>query len=262
MKTKSLLFIVALTLPSLALAQDKQSARSAADSATNCTYTFTSGSGKNATQFCVADNGNITQFSRPAGVEYLATGTIGEGYAVCEFPSFTSYYDWAGFGSSGWGPPTLISSTGTAVKISRISTDGIFQLTQTITQVKATAKGPGGATVSMALKNLTGVGHLVHIIRYADVNANSTTSNDFDATLDTSYGLQPSYSYGLGGTNNTFTFNWNAIAQNIAGPPDPCGPYNNQISPPFVGDGSIMQIWLLTVPKLATKTVAMTYKPI
>jgi hypothetical protein len=261
MKTKSLLFIVILTLSSLALAQDKPSAPSA-DSATTCAFTFTSGTGKNATQFCVTANGNITQFSRPAGVEYLATGTIGEGYGVCEFPSFVSYYDWAGFGASGWGAPTLISSTPTAVKISRVSTDGVFQLTQTITQVKATGKGPGGATVSMALRNLTGVEHLVHIIRYADVNANSTTLNDFDATLDTSYGLKPSYLYGLAGTNNTFTFNWNAIAQNIPGPPDACGPYDHQISPPFVGDGSIMQIWLLTVPKNATKTVAMTYKPI
>ena len=259
MKTKSLLFIAVLTLSSLALAQDK---KPAADSSTACVYTFSSGAGANATQFCVTATGNITQFSRPAGVEFLATGTIGEGYAVCEFPSFTSYTDWAGFGGSGWGPPTLISSTASAVKISRVSTDGVFQLTQTITKVNATAKGPGAATVSMALKNLTGVEHLVHIIRYADVNANSVTTNDFDATLDNSYGLQPYYSYGLGGTNNTFTFNWNAIAQNIPGPPDPCGPYINQISAPFVGDGSIMQIWLLTVPKLATKTVAMTYKPI
>src|SRR5882757_8263389 len=121
MRTKSLLFIVALTLSSLAPAQDKPSARSA-DSATTCTYTFSSGSGKNATQFCVTATGNITQFSRPAGVEYLATGTIGEGYAICDFPSFNSYYDWAGFGDSGWGPPTLISSTASAVKISRIST--------------------------------------------------------------------------------------------------------------------------------------------
>jgi hypothetical protein len=262
MNTKSLLVILVLSLSSLALAQPKQSPPPAGDSATTCTYTFSSGSGKNATQFCVTATGNITQFSRPAGVEYLATGTIGEGYAVCEFPSFTSYTDWAGFGGSGWGPPTLISSTAAAVKISRISTDGVFQWTQTITKVNATAKGPGAATVSMALKNLTGVEHLVHIIRYADVNANSATTNDFDATLDTSYGLQPSYSYGLGGTNNTFTFNWNAIAQNVPGPPDPCGPYINQITPPFVGDGSIMQIWLLTLPKNATKTFAMTYKPI
>lgn len=265
MKTKSLLFIVVLTLSSLALAQDQQSARSAPDSVTTCTYTFTSGSGKNETTFCVTATGNITQFSRPAGIEYIANGVIGEGYAVCEFPSFVSYSDWAGYGGSGWGPPTLISSTPTAVKITRISTDGVFQLTQTITAVKATAKGPGAATVSMALKNLTGVNHLVHIIRYADVDANVSVApftNDFDATLDSSYGLQPSYSYGLGGTNNTFTFNWNAVAQNIAGPPDPCSPYVHQITPPFVGDGSIMQIWLVTVPKLATKTVAMTYKPI
>jgi hypothetical protein len=31
------------------------------------------------------------------------------------------------------------------------------------------------------------------------VNANSNTSNDFDFTLDTSYGLQPSNSFGLAG---------------------------------------------------------------
>lgn len=266
MKTNSLLLFVVLTLSALAVAQHNQPMRDGTTSTTTCTHTFGSGTGANATQFCVTDNGNITQFSRPANIEYINNGFAGEGYGVCDYDRGVAYYDYAGDGDTGWGPPTLLSSN--PVKISRTTTDGNFTLTQTIANVNASNRGPGAATVTMALINNSGSDRQnVYIMRYAniDIQPNSTT-NEFDYTLDTAYGMALSGDnfsrYGLASTNNTFTYGWDAGVLNTNHGPSPCT-YSFTVPPtPFVGDGSILQVWSYALPKARTKTVVMTYKPI
>src|SRR5215813_6574679 len=214
MKTKLLLIGLLFGLASLALAQGNP--------ATSCSFTFGSGTGKNATQFCVSSNGNIVQFSRPAGVEYIANGNPGEGYGLCDFSSTVEYRDYADDGASGWGPAALLSSNSSSVAIARTTNDGNFTLTQTIKNVKATAKGPGAATVSMALRNNTRNSRVVYIERYANVDiGGDPTVNHFDYTLDTAYGLNPS-NYGLASTNNTFTFGWDAGVLSDGHGPLPC----------------------------------------
>jgi len=258
MKTNLVVLVVALTLSALALAQSKP------DSNTACAFTFSSGTGQNATQYCVTSTGNIAQFSRPSGVEYISNGFIGEGYGVCDYyPANTAYWDYAGDGDNGFGPATVVSSSATSVKISRTTTDGHFTLTQTITQVSASKKAPGAASVTMALKNNAGDGTLVYLMRYANVDiAPDATQNHFDYTLDTASGLNPSAT-GLASVNNTFTYGWDSGVLDDAHGPSPCAYSLTVPVTPFVGDGSIMQVWSDTnLKKGKTMTVALTYKPI
>lgn len=234
-----------------------------------CSYIFKSGTGWNTSQFCVTVNGNITEFSRPSGVEYLGSTSAGEGYGICDLTfANVSYFDYARKSNSSFGPSTLVKRTLSAVEITRTTNDAFWTLTQTITHVMATPQSPASVVISMSLTNNSLDFRDVTLIRYADVNANGTKVNDFDYTLDTASGLQPnpSGSHGLASTNNTFssfpTRNWNALAQNVPTGPDPCSYADHTAPQPFIGDGSVLQAWGLGVKSGATVTVRMTYKPI
>lgn len=266
MSNKFKLFMAVLVLSSFALAQDQtqqaaaEAGSTSPDATTTCDVTFSSGTGANATQFCVTANGNITQFS-VQGQEMIAVGVIGEGYGFCDETSGLAYYDYAYEDSGNWGSATLTHS-GNVVTVTRLTNDGIWQLKQTITNVPATSTGPGSAKVSMALKNLSGVSRLAYILRYADVDAASDpTGNDFDYTGQSAFGLDQSFNRGLGLTNNTFTFDQQALAQNTFSGPAPCNILANLANQPFHGDGSIILFWDFTVAHSATKTVVSTYKP-
>lgn len=233
--------------------------------ASACVWNFSSGSGHNATQYCVTSNGNISQFSR-GGVEFINAGSIQEGYGICDFNSSTGYYDYADSFSANWGATSVSSVTASAVVLKRTTSDGIWQLTQTITKGNASGANPGTASVTMALRNNSGVARSVYLLRHADVDANSTPSDDhFDHTIDTSIGLQPSFGGGLSGTSQTFSFPYDAYTQNTFSGPAPCNAFANLVdnsAAGFVGDGSIEQLWYITVPAFGTKTVKMTYRPI
>lgn len=268
MLNRILSIIAVLTLSCFALAQQNSGQQSAVapgpNSTTTCAVTFTSGSGHNATQYCVTVNGNVIQFSR-GGDEYIQVGGPGEGYGICDLTSNIAYYDY-GFNESGnWLPSTLTTTLTQAIS-TRLTSDGIWQITNTITKVAANATGPGAAKVSMKIKNLTGVNRSVYVVRQADVdflrNGVSDFTNDFDYTIDTVSGLEPGFKTGLSLTTNTFSFAYDAFAQNVPGGPNPCNPAVNLAAQPFVGDGSVVQLYVLTVPKLGTKTITMTYKPI
>lgn len=270
MSNKSVVLLALLTLSSFAFAQRTQEqavaeATVSPNSTTACSFTFTSGSGRTFTKYCVTANGNITEFQSPSGVEFINVGQVGEGYGICDFNGGpTNYFDYAYTDSGNWLAPTLLSSTATSVKLSRVTSDGIWQLTQTITQVKATAKSPRSATVTMALKNLTGINRAVWLLRFADVDAdNQSNPNDFDYTLDTAYGLRPGFTYGLSLSNNTFTFSRDAYITNTFNGPTPCNAFSNLVNPgPFVGGGSIETLYAFTVPALGPESVTVTYKPI
>jgi hypothetical protein len=265
---KSMLFTVILTLSSMALAQNAQQKMMAEalahpDATTTCSVTFSSGTGLNATKFCVTVNGNITQFS-VAGQEMIAVGVIGEGYGICDTTTEVSYYDYAYNESGNWGAPTFIHN-GNVVTVTRLTSDGIWSLKQTITNLPATAAGPGSAKVSMALKNLSGITRIAILLRYADVDAdNDFAGNDFDYTSQTAFGLEPGENRGLAITNNTFSSTIGQITYTQSTPvgPDPCKPFVFAASQPFQGDGSTVQFWDVTTPHNVTKTVISTYKPI
>src|SRR5271154_5872312 len=101
---KSAAFIAVLTVSCMAFAQQKTQREAMEEgivdpnATTTCQVTYTSGAGENATQFCVTQNGNITQFSRN-GVEMIEVGITGEGYGFCDVSSHTGYYDYGYFAS-------------------------------------------------------------------------------------------------------------------------------------------------------------------
>jgi len=264
MLTKSALFVFFVALSSFALAQQTTQEQPQAEREPFVVNPpcFSSGSGHNATQFCLTFNGNITQFSR-GGQEMIKVGVVQEGYGFCDsFPSTpVAYFDYAARDSGNWSDITIIESEN-PFTVTRTTSDGIWQLQQVITNIPASASGPASAKVSMSLTNLSGVARSVVLLRYADVDADSKVINDFDYTNDTAFGLAAGPEGGLSLTNNTFTFKNLAFAQNTFDGPDPCNPRAKIAAQPFVGDGSIVQLWSFSVPQGSTKTVVSTYEPI
>lgn len=263
------LFFALLTMSSLGLAQAarKQEAAKADPRAielsTGCEFTFTSGNGPTFTQYCLSGNGNIVQFSSPAGFEFLDAGEVYEGYGICDLTAEPTvpYFDYFVQQSDNWGPTAVTTPNATTKKFVRATNDGLWQLTQTITQIKASGSSVGSVKIAMALKNLSAIKRFAAVLRHADVDANGTVDDDnFHATRNFAYGAEPGLSYGLGLTNNTFTPLYSAFTRSDFFGPNPCN--FATIEKPFTGDGSIGMIQLLEVAPGSTRTIVMTYKPI
>ena len=228
-----------------------------------CAYNFTSGSGDTFVKYCVTVNGNITQLEAPQGHEHIAWGAFGEGYNVCDNSTHPSvgYFDYADFGDSGtWGAPTLLNQTATSVKIARTSTDGIWTLTQTITDVIST----GTINVTMVVKNNTTADRFTTLQRYADVDADGKFLNNFDETPRVAFGWNPSaFGFDNGGLQilnvGTTPFTHAAVSH-----PSPVGPTCTQ--PADVGtetqvDGSIVMIYFIQkIPAGKSVSMTMAYK--
>jgi len=238
------------------------------DATISCSVSYSSGSGANATTFCVTVNGNIPEFS-VAGQEMIFVGSVQEGYGICDTNEGVNYYDYAEYDSGNWAAPTF-THVGNTVTVTRLTADGLWSLKQTIVNVPATATGPGSAKVTMIIKNLSGISKTFYLYRYADVDANDTTSpNDFDFTLETAFGLDPGFNRGLSTTNNTFSSSIGELAysSNYFDGPNPCSPFNTFgggtiTTQPFQGDGSVDIFWDGTLAHNGSKTVSSTYKPI
>jgi hypothetical protein len=239
------------------LAAKQQYVTASSDVTTTCTYPFSGGTGNKFISFCVTVNGNIVTFESPSGHEYLHTSPIGEGYSVCDNDSGKQYYDYAGYGSSGnWQPPTKVSSSATSVKIARTTTDGLYTLTQTITL----NAGNSLAQVSMALKNNDTAAHQVGLIRYADVDANGSTSNSFDYTYRTAFGYTPELDgYGL----QMIYVSGNALnggfSQDIPGGPS-CQIFTHVLGPLQGTDGSIFMDVDMDLAAKGSGTFVSQYK--
>lgn len=268
MLDKPMMLAAILILSSLGFAQARTQQEgedlAAPSKSTSCTYSYSSGPSASFTSYCLTGNGNIVQFASPSGFEFINAGTVSEGYGICDFTPATPvpYFDYAHADSGNWGPTTVTAPSATSKRFVRTTSDGIWQLTQTITQIKATSSTVGSAKVVMALKNLTGTDRVVYLIRYADVDAGGTDSDDtFIWGINSAYGVDREISYGLGLTTNTFTFPHTAFTQNEFDGPAPCSAFTNMNGQPFTGDGSIGHLFAIEVLHGATRTVTVTYKP-
>lgn len=243
-------------------------------STSTCTYPFTvAGKLNSFLSYCVSVNGNIVSLQSPSGFDHLAQGGVGEGYGVCDISTGISYYDWAYTDSGTWNPPVLVSSSATAVKIARTTTDGLWTLTQTIT------KQPGVqpyAKVTMALKNNTAITKDAYLVRYADVDpangpfTDTTFLESFDSNQYSVWGYealnnsvgQPALGLMLkeiGQPNVPYGFE--GIAQNFSGGPDPCNPGTNYAGYQASVDGSVELLWILELGAQKTGTVNAKYEP-
>jgi hypothetical protein len=256
--------------------QKSTGARSEADT---CAYTFTvAGSNNNYMEFCVSVNGNVISFQSPAGIEYLDLGALAEGYGICDFTSGTSYYDYSDYGISGnWNAPVTLSSSATAVKIQRTTSDGIYTLTMTFTKVTGTTPY---AKITMALKNNTAVARDVYLIRWADIDPFNATSSgsfqeSFDSTINAAWGYEAldytgaNYAgHGLMLENlgvPNVTSGWGGYNLAINSPPtDVCAPLDVFGNDEYLGyeasvDGSVEMLYFLELGKQKTGTVNSRY---
>jgi hypothetical protein len=266
------LAIIVVGLAALGFAQEDVSQQifdpqSQGDATKTCSVKYSSGTGVNATQFCITANGHIGQFSI-AGVELVAAPNnpiAGEGYGVCDFTPKVQYFDYGYGDSANWLSPEL-TQKGNVVTVIRKTSDGIWQLKQTLTNIPANAYGPASVKIAMALKNLSTSARVANLTRYSivlNMDANGGIHPvDGDYTGETAYGLIPNFGRGLSTTNNTFDFSQAAFAQGSPSGPNPCSALAFIAAQPYAGNTSIVQFWTLTIPAHGSKTVISTYKPI
>jgi hypothetical protein len=265
--------------------QEAKSEAVTPDETNTCSYTFTSGSNFTYLQFCVTVNGNIVEFQSPSGVEQIRQGSYGEGYGICDLTENVAYYDFSDDGaSSNWGSPVLISHTSGMVKISRTTSDGLWVLTQTITN----SPGPNpSAKVLMQLKNNSGIAKEAYLFRWADVDpgnaANgdnfSTGTDDFKESFDSSFSSAWGYvalnetgssgsdapSYGLmfqdvgSPTPATVPYGRDGYSLDSSAGPAPCSPFSNYASPINLTDGAIEYLWFVELNKEQAVSVTGKY---
>lgn len=236
---------------------------------TACSFTFTSGTNNTYLKYCVTANGNITQLETPLGHEHILGGkgefnTMGEGYGICNESPATEYHDYAYNDSGNWNSATILSLTSTSVKIARSTSDGIWTLTQTITQVAATSS----IKIVMTLKNNTRTARVAYLSRYADVDADSQSFNNLDATQNSAFAWNPSSppalnQFGLMLQNvGTSPFPYSeAFAQNTPYGPNACAFAFNSPGGTLIGtDGSLVMAYVASIPAGGSKTATMSYK--
>ncbi len=236
-----------------------QSVPRSIDATSTCLFTLTSGANNTFLKYCVTVNGNITQLQTPAGHEHIAVGSFGEGYGICDANTLVQYDDYADFGDTGnWGAPVTTHPSATVVKVVRSTIDGIWTLTQTITQVAGTSS----IKITMALKNNTAVTRRAFVIRYADVDADSVFGNNFDATLNSSWGNN-SKGFGLmlqNIGNPPASNGWVSITQNVSGGPAPCSIFTHEAENTTATDGSVVLLYDNNFGAHVSKTYTMQYK--
>jgi hypothetical protein len=243
------------------------------DATETCSYTFTSGSGATYLQFCVTVNGNIVEFTSPAGIEQIAQGPPFEGYGVCDGTTGVGYYDYAYAGSGNWGSPTTVSHTATAVKIERTTSDGLWTLTQTIT---STAGDNPYAKIAMALKNNSDESKSASLLRYANVNAGDAATIDnfaenYDGSLDSAWGYtsfdttaaDAPYGLMLQNVGNSAPTTAEYFREGFAitgfDGPTPCSPFTNYVGTIYNEVGSVVYWYGLDFTKNQTVTVTSRY---
>ena len=269
---KPLSVVVVLLLGSLAFSQTiPQQAAAGVQADATCAFTFTTGSGHGQTQYCVTNNGNITQFSAVGGntlsYEFLnGTGTATEGYGLCDTTNLISraYWDFASTASNNWHAASAVQN-GNTVTVTRTTADGIWQLVQVITGVAGSTRRYGAANISMALTNLSTRDRFVFVTRYADVNAGSSTLNDFGTTEASVWGLipegnGPGFSSTAAFVTTPFDFSISFV-ETVPNPPIPCQINSNSTKGFFEGDGGIVQDYSLEIGPGKTKIVSLTYRP-
>lgn len=243
-------------------------------STSTCSHFFTvPGQLNSFLSFCVTANGNIASLQSPSGFDYIGQGGVGEGYGVCDLSTNTAYFDWAYTDSGTWGAPVLVSSSATAVKIARTTTDGLWTLTQTI--AKQTGVQPY-AKITMALKNNTAITKDAYLVRYADVDPAAAPFSD--TTFLESFDSSQYSAWGYSALNNSLgenslglmlseigqpnvPYGFEGIAQNTSAAPNPCNPGGNYAGYQASVDGSVELFWILELGAQKTGTVNAKYEP-
>lgn len=234
------------------------------DSSTDCAFTFTSGTGNTFLNYCLSSAGNILVLETPEGHPEMSSDAA-EGYGLCDASTNVGYFDWGGFLDSGnWGSPVLLSNSGKVVKIARTTSDGIWTLTQTITQVSGDTPE---VKIAMAVRNNTPDIREAVLMRYADVDADANDIDELDATFGTAMAYNSTFTgdggqpFGLSLQNEGNTpFSFDAFSQFTFLPPNPCSPFSFAAGPLESTDGSIVQLYFMPLNPFKSGTVTVSYR--
>jgi hypothetical protein len=238
---------------------DKQASILSPLATDTCSFNFASGANNTFLSYCVTVNGNVLNVVTPAGQQHIFGR---EGYGICDINSNTEYFDYAVTGDTpNWNPAVVVSKTATSVKIARNTSDGIWTLTQTITQMPATSS----IKVTMTVKNNTVVNREVQLSRFADIDATGTTLNTLDSTINDAMifnSVGRAVPFGLALQNvGTSPFTYLGFIRNTSAALAPCTPFTNQAIGPVVNtDGTAVMTYVVPVPARASKTVTVTYR--
>ena len=224
---------------------------------------FSGGAQNTFMSFCVTPNGNIVSIESPQG-RSLISWDLGEGYGVCDLSTQTSYTDYGGLvvDVGSWGPATTLSQTTKSLKIARTSFDGLWTLTQTITQITGP---PPAIKIVMGLQNNTSSARHVFLVRYADVDAGGVVLNNFSSTSNGAFGwngIDTSLPFGIV-MQNLGTIPFRHFGYVVASylPPNACGATSGFSGYYLTGvDGSFRYFYDTTVNSLQTLTVTMMYR--
>jgi len=244
---------------------------------TQCTYSFTTGTGSTYMNYCITVNGTFVNFQSPAGVELLDHTSQWEGYGICDNSPATpvSYYDYNYADSGNWEAPVLVTSTSSEVKIKRTTSDGLWTLTNTITRETGP---PPYAKVVMALKNNSSVTKLIFLLRYAAMVPDhaGTAGNwyeNYDASDNSAWGYNSvadsaqngSDVYGLMLQNvdtpspSSAVIEWYGFPEAYSEGPDPCDPLKEDIGTLTYYEGSAAMLYIAEMSKEQTLTVTDKY---
>lgn len=220
----------------------------------SCQSTYTSGTGQTYLSFCVTQNGNLANFNSPYAYSQLYANA--EGYAVCDYDSNYSYYDWGQYGDSGnWLSSTITQPNGPntfPLTIKRTTSDGNWTLTQVFSR---NTTNPS-VNIKMTLRNNSVVGRTAYFMRYADIDADSKTFNEFDGGRGSVWGYQSgstglmmrqSWAYGMG--------TW--VISSV--PFNPCSFQHEGI--PYMGDAKGMATWMQSLKPNSSMNVNVEYRP-
>jgi hypothetical protein len=262
------LALTVIALSTLSFADDskaKNANRDAPLPSINCQFTFTAGSQSTFLRYCVTDTGNILGIESPQG--HLMVPDDREGYGVCDFNSGVQYFDFGAFGESGnWGPVTVLSHSAKSVKMARTTSDGIWTLTQTFSQVTGNAPM---AKVTMTLKNNTGISRSAFLVRYADTDIDLDTTNNLDATIESASAWnsvstpnENATARGLMLQNvGVARLSHQALAQNTPSAPNSCNPCGGAPTSPLLQtDGSLVVVYGAFVGAGGTATATVGYR--
>lgn len=239
-----------------------------------CSYPFTIGSGSSYMNYCITVNGNFANFQSPAGVEMLDQFAAYEGYGICDNSSSTQYYDYEYGDSGNWNAPKTVTNTATEVKIERVTSDGFWTLTQTITKE---AGPPPYAKIAMELKNNSAVTKYGLFLRYANFNPDQAANTgdfaeNYDGDFNSTWGYNSWADQTLNGSDP-----YGLMLQNLGTPssaidghagvaiaddlgPAPCTAGNNAGTITY-GIGSGVLLYYFDLGPRQTATVTARYVP-
>ena len=265
-------FAFAVVISSFAIAQARTAPSGTNRPATEaCAFTFSSGTGRGLTQYCVTANGNIAQFSVVSGngltSEFLnGVASATEGYGLCDTATrpFTAYWDYASGDSGNWNAATAVS-TPTSVKITRTTADGVWKIVQTVAESKGSKFTYGSAIIEMAVTNLSTADRIIILNRYANIDAGESAFNDFDKSEISAWGGVPegdgpALALTAAFVNTPFDFSISFV-NTVPDAPIPCQIHNSFTAGFFEGDGGVDQDFNLEIGPGKTKTVAVAYRP-